>query len=481
MKTNLRHPVAKWLFEAPLTPAWRKRLELTLGVVATGAAVVALSSTLRPDPAKLAERLPVLMSSPVPYSMREEMAGYEPHPLPSTELRAAVEAGDAKAMSKAYTRGMMLDGLLRPAARSGKKAAVAWLLDHGANVHEDELTPYAPVLSADAYPEISALLLQRGAADPNLENAAAANAPNAATRALAKNPVLGKSSNALFAVASAMQGTMAGKHLIMTKLLDAGADPNHGQSGMSPLAGAVGSCDYNLEEPPGSQFTCMSLVRLLLKRGAYVSADVLSAALALDDSTRAEPLDAVLDAAVLDKVMTTTALANASKMNPEDAKRLIKRGGVEWAWHDGEADAALPVLEAARHGDRDTLKVFLDAGGPVDMHYKDGLSALGVAIDSAAGDNATAARVVELLVTRGADVNRRLPDGRTPLFAAAESGDLRIVNFLIAKGARVNDIVLDDSPLDAAEANGHQSAARVIHAHGGRRAPRQAARMSMTW
>ena len=42
MKTNLRHPVAKWLFEAPLTPAWRKRLELTLGVVATGAAVALL-------------------------------------------------------------------------------------------------------------------------------------------------------------------------------------------------------------------------------------------------------------------------------------------------------------------------------------------------------------------------------------------------------------------------------------------------------
>lgn len=80
--------------------------------------------------------------------------------------------------------------------------------------------------------------------------------------------------------------------------------------------------------------------------------------------------------------------------------------------------------------------------------------------------------MVELLVARGADVNRRFPDGRTPLFAAAETGEIRIVNVLLARGARVNDRVLDDTALDAAESNGHVPAARVLHAHGGRRAPK---------
>jgi ankyrin repeat protein len=86
------------------------------------------------------------------------------------------------------------------------------------------------------------------------------------------------------------------------------------------------------------------------------------------------------------------------------------------------------------------------------------------------GGNADYARIVELLVARGADVNRRLPDGRTPLFAAAEGGELRVVNALLERGARVNDLVLDDTALDVAEQNSHQPAARVLHAHGARRA-----------
>jgi hypothetical protein len=36
----------------------------------------------------------------------------------------------------------------------------------------------------------------------------------------------------------------------------------------------------------------------------------------------------------------------------------------------------------------------------------------------------------------------------------------------------VNDRVLDDTALDAAEQNGHTPIARVLHAHGGQRAPK---------
>ena len=67
----------------------------------------------------------------------------------------------------------------------------------------------------------------------------------------------------------------------------------------------------------------------------------------------------------------------------------------------------------------------------------------------------------------GANVNRRFPDGRTPLYAAAESGNIRVVNLLIARGARVNERVLYDTALDAAEQRGNTPAARVLAAHGG--------------
>jgi hypothetical protein len=41
------------------------------------------------------------------------------------------------------------------------------------------------------------------------------------------------------------------------------------------------------------------------------------------------------------------------------------------------------------------------------------------------------------------------------------------VNFLLAHGARVNERVLDDTALDAAEQHGNVPAARVLAAHGG--------------
>lgn len=50
------------------------------------------------------------------------------------------------------------------------------------------------------------------------------------------------------------------------------------------------------------------------------------------------------------------------------------------------------------------------------------------------------------------------------------TGDLRIINALLERGARLNDLILDDTALDAAEANDRQPAARVLHARGGRRA-----------
>jgi ankyrin len=166
--------------------------------------------------------------------------------------------------------------------------------------------------------------------------------------------------------------------------------------------------------------------------------------------------------------VTAGALAHATNAKREDVERIAKLG-VDWTWHDGEEDAELPLLAAVRHGDRDYARTLLDLGAPVDVHFKEATTALAEAIDASAGDDARA-RIVELLVTRGANVNRRFPDGRTPLFAAAESGNIRVVNFLLAHGAHVNDRVLDDSALDAAEQHGNIPAARVLSAHGGLRA-----------
>jgi ankyrin repeat protein len=214
-------------------------------------------------------------------------------------------------------------------------------------------------------------------------------------------------------------------------------------------------------------------MKLLVKHGAAVKGETLIAALALDEWAQGKALDVLLTTR-LEPGATATALAQGFAVQPHVVKRLVAKG-VDWGWHNGEDDEALPLITAAERGDRDFVRALLDVGAPVDMRTKSGRTALGVAIDATAasgsgGGSPDHARVIELLVARGADVNRRFPDGRTPLYAAAESGDIRVINALLERGARVNEVVLDSLPIDAAEQYGHEPAARVLHAHGGRRA-----------
>jgi hypothetical protein len=398
------------------------------------------------------------------HSSNAAIASSAPHPIAhdadapppplSQAMIAAARSGDVFAMNKAYRAGMPLEGTLRLAAQSGHKTAVTWLLVHGADVHEQEA--HGAVLAADAFPEISALLRATGAAEPTLLDASIAAAPNAFARALAAHPEQAKETGVLASAARASWKTPADKRSMMTKLLDAGANPDDAYGGETALGAVVTECKND----------CMPLVRLLLDRGARVTGEALGAALSKEDASRAEVMDALLERPIANGV-TASALAHATRATSEDVDRIVKLG-IDWTWHDGEDDAALPLLSAVRRGDRDYARTLVGAGAPVDVHYKEATTALVEAIDASSADD-DRARIVELLVEHGANVNRRFPDGRTPLFAAAESGNIRVVNFLVAHGARVNVRVLDDTALDAAEQHGNIPAARVLSAHGATR------------
>jgi ankyrin repeat protein len=452
----------KWLLETPLAAAWRSRLELGFGIVLSAASVIVLSEAIRPAPEKLAA---LHGGQVVASSFQVDAPDALPRTL-SSEMAAAAQAGDVVAMRSAWRHGMPLDRTLAMAARTGHKDAVVWLLAHGANVHDEEWDVTSPMLVADAYPEIVTLLRERGAVEPTLENAAGANAPNALRRVLALHPSQVRDGGVLRAAAGTTAGTPMNKELVVRMLLDAGADPNGpSYNEWSALGLAVQSCG-TASEDDAAPTDCMNVVRLLLDRGARVTGDALGAALSLDDDTRTAPLDALLEHPIA-KGVTASALASATKVQKQDLDRIVKLG-VDWAWHDGENDEALPLLAAVRRGDRDVTRALIDAGAPVDVHFKSATCALAEAIDQTT-DGDEPPRIVELLVTRGADVNRRFPDGRTPLFAAAEAGNIRVINFLLARGARVNDRVLDDGALDAAEEHGNTPAARVLAAHGARR------------
>ena len=69
--------------------------------------------------------------------------------------------------------------------------------------------------------------------------------------------------------------------------------------------------------------------------------------------------------------------------------------------------------------------------------------------------------VVRILAERGADINKALNDGRTPLYIASKQGHVDVVRILIERGADMNKARDDGrSPMQAATHNAH---AEVIH------------------
>jgi ankyrin repeat protein len=453
----------------------RHRLQFAAAVLATVGSVYGLSRLLKPR--AVTTPAPIVTYVPAPPIVPRVDPPLVPAPPPppkvSPAFMAAVGEGDIATMEKLYTKGMALDGTLHTAAETGNRAVVAWLLDHEADVHDGEAEAEAPILAADGSPEIVKLLLARGAEEPSLATAAIAGAPNAVSRLLAKhapvNPTDG--TTPLYDALSSSMATAPNRRLIVEKLLAAGANANTGEGAATPMAAALGFCeptDDGLPTQKAAPPACVPLIQTLAAHGARVSSDALSSVLDLSEPTCTPVLDVVLNAR-LEPGATAVALSAANGERDATIVRRLSAKGVSWAYRDGEADASAPLIEAIDKLDLPLVRAMLEAGAPADQHLKDGRSALGLALDRVAGDSGDAARIVELLVARGAGVNRRLPDGRTPLFAAAETGDLRVINAMIDHGARLNDVVLDETALDAAERSGHIPAARVLHARGGRR------------
>ena len=466
--TNLRD----WLRAPRTAPArpLRDRLELALGVVVTALTVLALSRPIQPAPKKLDpwSTSMELANVDVRLAVKRAQEDAWQRPRVAPEFVSAVTKGDLAAMKRLYVDGMPLDGMLGIAAGNGRADLVRWLLDHHADVHEQEWTPRAPLLVADAHPDVVALLLERGATEATLAAASEGGAPNAVDRLLAAhadpNPA---DANPVALALASPYATSDVKRRIVDALFAAGADASRivASPGGDVLAAGVIACT----SPDLSLPDCLALLASLEKRGAMATGDAIGGALANLETTTREPiLRAVLAAKILPGA-TASALAGANDAAPASVKLVVARG-VDWNYRDGESDAASPLVSAIQRGERENVRIFLEAGAPADRHTKNGSSPLGEAIDGLARGGGEYANIVEMLVARGADPNRRLPDGRSPLFAAAEAGDTRAIAFLLDHGARVNELVLDDTALDAAEAHGNMPAARVIHARGGHRA-----------
>jgi ankyrin repeat protein len=99
---------------------------------------------------------------------------------------------------------------------------------------------------------------------------------------------------------------------------------------------------------------------------------------------------------------------------------------------DDDGDSALHV--ACRRGHRDVARRLLSKGAlaSVNAINAGGWTPLWLA---AAGGYC---KVVETLVTKGADINKSGPRGASPLLAACQNGHGTVAELLVAKGADVN-------------------------------------------
>ena len=117
--------------------------------------------------------------------------------------------------------------------------------------------------------------------------------------------------------------------------------------------------------------------------------------------------------------------------------------------------------DAAIDGDVSEVKEILDLGVPVDSEDEIGLTALQLAVVYHKTD------VTQLLLSRGADVNKRSGlHHQTALHKAASNNSTDVIEVLLKHGASTN--IKDrfgDTPIDLARSKNNEAAVRLLERH----------------
>jgi len=142
------------------------------------------------------------------------------------------------------------------------------------------------------------------------------------------------------------------------------------------------------------------------------------------------------------------------KGTAEDVKKLIAAG----APVDGQVNKYryTPLVTAAGDGHADMIKVLLDAKANPNLPDVQGSTALLHACNQNATDAALA------LINGGADVNQASNFGRTPLMYAADKGNGRIVQAMIAHHVKLDATCSEGTAINWAAARGHFNIVKLL-------------------
>ncbi len=137
-----------------------------------------------------------------------------------------------------------------------------------------------------------------------------------------------------------------------------------------------------------------------------------------------------------------------------------EQGSVRARPRQNEQEQAKTLHDAARDGDIDQVQLLLSKGANVNEKNRMGWTPLHTAIQN------RRQALIEPLIAKGADINATNNRGQTPLLAAVNIGQKDAVELLIAKGADVNVMAGSDNALSLAKKRRNTEIVDLLLKHG---------------
>jgi ankyrin repeat protein len=423
----------------------RKRMELGLVMALGVGATMTAAKSWKPSGISHAEEARSMADAVAKTAADEarcDLGGWRYELLKNTKQGSPAKAFEVhrNCLERSLERGDSASGWFDAAARAGNLSALRWFVGAAQRSAREQSSTSKQnlfrkedlqtalneaLLHGDAHADIISFLFQAGAKESSLSVATGQGAFNAAKRILSK-------------------GTVPQEEL--TQALT------------------------NMFQPARSETGPAEEVALtILKRGGKVTGTALAAFCNRDEEAALRLLPKAMES--LEPNAIEYALPQLDDEVSGEVVRLLTKRGVDWTFRDGQDDGPKPLITAIERRRESLMRRFVEAGAPVNFFYKDGSSALQTSVECTFSNEvvteaSVCGRITEYLLDHGAEVNRRFPDGKTPLYAAAETGNGRVVRALLAHGARKEDRVLRSTALDIAISKGNETAAQILHARG---------------